>query len=41
MNGGTKGILKPAGPIDPEVCVVDVRTERGQPLGLLANYALL
>lgn len=40
MNGGTKGILKPAGPIDPEVCVVDVRTERGQPLGLLANYAL-
>mgnify|MGYP001627992177 CR=1 FL=1 len=41
MNGGTKGILKPAGPIDPEVCVVDVRTERGnRPLGLLANYAL-
>ena len=40
MNGGTKGIIKPAGPIDPEVCVVDVRTERGQPLGLLANYAL-
>lgn len=40
MNGGTKGILKPAGPIDPEVCVVDVRTERGHPLGLLANYAL-
>ena len=40
MNGGTRGILKPAGPIDPEVCVVDVRTERGQPLGLLANYAL-
>ncbi|MFT5468255.1 MAG: neutral ceramidase [Verrucomicrobiales bacterium] len=40
MNGGTKGIIKPAGPIDPEVCVVDVRTERGKPLGLLANYAL-
>lgn len=41
MNGGTRGILKPAGPIDPEVCVVDVRTERGnKPLGLLANYAL-
>lgn len=41
MNGGTKGIIKPAGPIDPEVCVVDVRTGRGnQPLGLLANYAL-
>ncbi|MDG2130024.1 MAG: hypothetical protein P8K08_18645 [Fuerstiella sp.] len=40
MNGGTKGILKPAGPIDPEICVVDVRTKRNKPLGLLANYAL-
>ncbi len=40
MNGGTKGIIKPAGPIDPEICVVDVRTERGKPLGLLANYTL-
>ena len=40
MNGGTKGILKPAGPIDPEICVVDVRTIRNQPIGLLANYAL-
>jgi neutral ceramidase len=40
MNGGTKGILKPAGPIDPEICVVDVRSGRGKPLGLLANYAL-
>ncbi len=40
MNGGTKGIIKPAGPIDPEVCVVDVRTESGKPLGLLSNYAL-
>ena len=40
MNGGTQGILKPAGPIDPEICVVDVRTARGKPLGLLANYTL-
>ena len=40
MNGGTRGIIKPAGPIDPEVCVVDVRTARGKPLGLLANYTL-
>jgi len=40
MNGGTKGIVKPAGPIDPEVCVVDVRNSRGKPLGLLANYTL-
>ena len=40
MNGGTNGIIKPAGPIDPEVCVVDVRDSRGKPLGLLANYTL-
>ena len=40
MNGGTKGILKPAGPIDSEVCVVDIRNARDKPLGLLANYAL-
>ncbi len=40
MNGGTKGIIKPAGPIDPEVCVINVQTERGKPLGLLANYTL-
>jgi len=33
-------LLKPAGPTDPEVCVVDVRTRRGRPLGLIANYAL-
>lgn len=40
MNGGTDGIVKPAGPIDPEVCVIDVRTDRNKPLGLLANYTL-
>ncbi|MDF1812992.1 MAG: hypothetical protein P1V20_12280 [Verrucomicrobiales bacterium] len=40
MNGGTRGIVKPAGPVDPEISVVDVRTARGKPLGLLANYAL-
>lgn len=40
MNGGVNGIIKPAGPIDPEVCIVDVRTSRGDPLGLLANYTL-
>lgn len=40
MNGGTRGIIKPAGPIDPEICVVDVRDARSKPLGLLANYTL-
>ncbi|MFK5924829.1 MAG: hypothetical protein QM496_21840 [Verrucomicrobiota bacterium] len=33
-------LLKPAGPTDPEVCVVDVRTRRGRALGLIANYSL-
>ncbi|MFV1996050.1 MAG: hypothetical protein ACC661_11500, partial [Verrucomicrobiales bacterium] len=40
MNPNWNNILKPAGPVDPEICVVDVRTRRGKPLGLIANYAL-
>ncbi|MEM7015542.1 MAG: hypothetical protein AAF585_29130, partial [Verrucomicrobiota bacterium] len=39
-GGGAGNLIKPAGPIDPEVCVVDVRTARGKALGLIANYAL-
>ena len=39
-NGGGPDRLKPAGPIDPEICVIDVRNGRGRPLGLIANYAL-
>jgi len=39
-NGPRDKILKPAGPIDPEVCVVLARTRKGRPLGLIANYAL-
>ena len=41
-NAPRQNLLKPAGPIDPEVCVVDVRTRNrgGRPLGLIANYAL-
>ncbi len=39
-NGPRDKLLKPAGPIDPELCVVDVRTRRGRPLGLVANWAL-
>ncbi|MEX2579979.1 MAG: hypothetical protein WD342_13050 [Verrucomicrobiales bacterium] len=40
-NAPRPNLVKPAGPIDPEVCVVDVRTRRrGKPLGLVANYAL-
>jgi hypothetical protein len=39
-NAPRNNLLKPAGPTDPEVCVVDVRTRRGRALGLIANYAL-
>ena len=41
-NAPRQNLLKPAGPTDPEVCVVDVRTRNkgGRPLGLIANYSL-
>ena len=39
-NAPRDHLLKPAGPTDPEVCIIDVRTRRGRPLGLIANYAL-
>ena len=39
-NAPRQNLVKPAGPIDPEVCVIDVRTMRSRPLGLIANYAL-
>lgn len=40
MNGGGTGAVKPAGPIDPEIGVIDIRDSRNKPLGLIANYAL-
>jgi hypothetical protein len=39
-NANRNHLLKPAGPIDPELCVIDVRTTRNRPLALIANYAL-
>lgn len=39
-NAPRNNLVKPAGPIDPEICVIDVRTRRGKALGLIANYAL-
>ncbi len=39
-NAPRGNLVKPAGPTDPEVCVVDVRTRKGRALGLIANYSL-
>ena len=39
-NAGRNDLIKPAGPTDPEICVIDVRTTRHKPLALIANYAL-
>jgi hypothetical protein len=41
MNPGheVKGLIDPAGPIDPEICFLSAQTREGKPLGLLANYS--
>ncbi len=33
-------LIEPAGPVDPGLTVVSVRSRRGEPLALLANYSL-
>jgi neutral ceramidase len=42
MNPGRAhaNLVKPAGPIDPEVVFVSVQSKAGRPLALLANYSL-
>jgi len=37
---GSKALLKPAGPIDPEISFVSVQSLDGNPIALLANYSL-
>jgi hypothetical protein len=39
-NANRNHLVKPAGPVDPQLCVIDVRNSRNKPLALIANYAL-
>ena len=41
MNPGHRPeLLKPAGPVDPQIAFFALQTPEGRPLGLLANYSL-
>ncbi|MHB8901277.1 MAG: neutral/alkaline non-lysosomal ceramidase N-terminal domain-containing protein [Thermoguttaceae bacterium] len=41
MNpGNSPNLLKPAGPVDPQISFLAIETLDGRPLGLVANYSL-
>jgi neutral ceramidase len=40
QNLKNPNVLKPAGPIDPEIGLVSIRNKKGQTLGVLSNFAL-
>jgi neutral ceramidase len=37
---GSENLVEPAGPVDPDVAIIFVHATDGEPLGILANYAL-
>ncbi len=37
---GSPDLVKPAGPTDPEICFLAVRSPEGRPIALMANYSL-
>lgn len=37
---GSPDLVKPAGPVDPQVCFISVQSREGRPIALLANYSL-
>lgn len=40
MNPGKAGLIKPAGPVDPELTLLSLRNAEGKPLAVLGNYGL-
>jgi len=39
-NPGYTGLLRPAGPVDPQITFLSVQSTSGKPIGLLASYGL-
>ena len=40
MNYESPGVVRAAGPIDPEIGLLSIRNEQGEPLGILSSFAL-